>query len=445
MATRSDPDGFGAFFRRYTKTWMHAVAAAGLTAFGVLATVHRGFVVLAIASYVVPPIVLYFSRTRGRDDPVPTGSRSPTDAALAEADRSNSSAGSDSGSGRDGTRTTPDSSGESAESGRRSASVSVAGRTSGTDTRKKPESDATGDDPGSEPEREPRWRSVESPTDATLFDAAIADETVVAAGTGGVVLASRGDEWSHVLIDGPSAQGQDLRAIDATGDGEIVWVAGDGGAVGRIEVETERHADYSAPNDRTDNLTGLAVAGAAGDETILLTNGSGEVIRGRYRDGDLAWEGPATPGGGSSVSGVALFDAEIGYCCDTNAGVFRTDDGGRTFDAIGVDGVDGTLTDVTGDERGCYVSTDAGVVHRFDGETWTPERVTDGSLSALARYDDRLATIGDAGAVYDRSGPTADWERTLTGANGPLHGVAIGADRSVAVGADGTVVERERL
>ncbi|WP_265108113.1 WD40/YVTN/BNR-like repeat-containing protein [Halosolutus halophilus] len=467
MATRSESGGFGAFFRRYTKTWMHAVATAGLTAFGTLTIVHRGFVVLAIASYVVPPIVLYLSRTRGPEAPTATGgdeSRSPTEAALAD----QTDFGTDSGASErvdPPAATPPDAASTDGRDPKPTADGEAIDRESGIEG--VPETDDGGPEPdelgpetgeeelevgGQKPgigeqedesEADLHWTPVDVPTDATLADVAIADGGAVAVGDGGAVLVAAGDDWDPALEDGPGAQGQDLRAVDATADGDVAWVAGDGGAVGRVEITTGRHADHSAPADRTDNLTGLAVAGATGDETILLANGSGEVIRGRYRDGDLAWDGPKTPGSGSSLSGVDLLDDAIGYCCDTNDGVFRTDDGGQTYDAIGVDGTDGTLTDVAAGEGGaCHVSTDAGVVHRYDGSTWTPDRITDGALSALARHGDRLVATDDEGAVYDRADPTADWERVFTGASGPLHGVAIGPDRSIAVGAEGTVVER---
>ncbi|MFC4543392.1 WD40/YVTN/BNR-like repeat-containing protein [Halosolutus amylolyticus] len=455
MATRSETDGFAAFFRQYTKTWMHAVATAGLTAFGTLTIVHRGFVVLAIASYVVPPIVLYLSRTRGPGASTTAGdddSRSPTEAALA--DQSGSSA--DRGTAIDRSEPAAATSPEAhSPDGREPQSTTVGeatDRESGID-RQEPETD----DPAPEIDRkapvtgeqeagtgtEPHWATVDVPTGATLADAAVADGGAVAVGEGGTVLVTTGDDWELALEDGPGAQGRDLRAVDATPGADVAWIAGDGGAVGRLELGSGRHADYSAPADLTDNLTGLAVAGATDDETILLTNGSGEVIRGRYRDGELAWDDPVTPGSGSSLSGIALVDDAIGYCCDTNDGVFRTDDGGRTFDAIGIDGADGTLTDLAaGSGNDLHVATDAGVVHRYDGSTWTPDRVTDGALTAIARHDDRLVATDGSRAVHDRPDPTADWERVLTGASGSLHGVTIGPDRSIAVGADGTVVER---
>ena len=58
--------GLWTYYRAYTQTrvGIHAAATAALTAFGLLAFIHRGFVALAIASYLLPPIYLY---VRGDD------------------------------------------------------------------------------------------------------------------------------------------------------------------------------------------------------------------------------------------------------------------------------------------------------------------------------------------------------------------------------------------
>ncbi|WP_306052386.1 hypothetical protein [Natronococcus wangiae] len=478
MSTGSEPESFGAFFRRYTKTWMHAVATAGLTAFGMLSVVHRGFVVLALACYVVPPIVLYLSRTRGGDASADrtAESMSPTDAALAGRDDFTDESASEPGPPEpderapetSGRKPTPPDEADREPTGTADSDGDPAATTgtpddSGDDVDAReeptpassPDAGRTGPDPDDAPtdgertdaaaDAEPRWTTVAAPTDATLLDAAVTSSGAIAVGDGGLVL-ERGpdtDDWTVVLEDGPAAQGQTLRGVDATDDGGIAWVAGDGGGVGRFECSSGRHTDYSAPNGRTDNLAGLAVAGSSGDETVLLINGSGEVIRGRYRDGELDWDEPVKPGSGSSLSDATLVDASIGYCCDTNDGVFETDDGGRTFETIGLEGADGTLTGIAAAGEGdCHVCTDAGVVHRFDGSTWTPERVSETALSAIARLGDRLTVCDEGGAVYERSGPTAEWERADAGSSAGLESVAVGADRSVAVGADGTVVER---
>jgi hypothetical protein len=492
MATNTEPSGFGAFFQKYTKTWMHAVATAGLTAFGLLSFVHRGFVVLALACYVVPPIVLYLTRGDSADESV-----SPTDAALADAGDSErierepserkfepeptaetTTAGTESKPA-----TTPESEAETTEPERESPSATEPDAASGRGREAEPATErestvdrepATGAEPSSEPadtgaesedvtaesdaddvpetvdnepetaDAEPRWRSVDAPTDAALLDVAVANSSAVAAGENGTVL-ERGpdDDWKTVLEDGPAAQGQTLHGADVTDDGTVVWVAGDGGAVGRLEIGSGRHTDYSAPDGQTDNLAGLAVAGTNGDETVLLLNGSGAVTRGRYRDGDLAWSEPVKPGSGSSLSDAALVDAETGYCCDTNDGVFETDDGGRTFETVGLEGADGTPVGIAAAGRGdCHVCTDDGVVHRYDGSTWTPERVADAALSGISRCEDRLAICTPDGAVYERDGATAEWERADIGSSEGLEAISIGADLGVAVGGDGTVIER---
>lgn len=64
-ATESGPasvawlHGLWEYYRGYTHTAIHAASAAALTAFGLLVIIDGLFVVLAIASYLGPPIVLY--------------------------------------------------------------------------------------------------------------------------------------------------------------------------------------------------------------------------------------------------------------------------------------------------------------------------------------------------------------------------------------------------
>ncbi|WP_312854264.1 hypothetical protein [Natronococcus sp. JC468] len=51
--------GLWQFYLAYTKTGVHAAAAAALAIFGILVFVDGAFAILAIASYVLPPVVLY--------------------------------------------------------------------------------------------------------------------------------------------------------------------------------------------------------------------------------------------------------------------------------------------------------------------------------------------------------------------------------------------------
>ncbi|USZ73332.1 hypothetical protein [Natronosalvus halobius] len=459
MATNTNTDSFGAFFRRYTKTWVHAVATAGLTAFGTLTIFYRGFAVLALASYVVPPVALYVARGRrseaviATDDEVSrsranTGPRADRPEPASSGGKARSTTMGEMNSERD-TSTGPGSDADEHTNADADSDTST-----DTDTDSAVDTAADGTSGTSSRPEEAHWTAVDSPTESTLHDVAVGTGTV-AVGTGGTVLLDTDDGWEAVLEHGPAGQDQDLHGVDVTDDGDVSWIAGDGGAVARLEVTTGRHTDFSAPDDRTDNLAGLAAAGPTGDETVLLITGSGVVVRGRYRDGDLAWAEPVTPGSGSSLSGVTLLDDETGYCCDTNDGVFRTDDGGRTFDAIGIDGSEGTLTDVVagggegegeggGEETACHASTDAGFVYRYDESpsTWTPDRVGDDAITALARAGSHLVAIDDQGGVHDRPNLAADWKHAVTGASGPLYGVAISPGRAVAVGDGGTVLER---
>jgi hypothetical protein len=55
--------GFWEYYRGYTRSAIHAAAVAALTIFGLLIFIDPIFAVLAIASYICPPIVLYILGT----------------------------------------------------------------------------------------------------------------------------------------------------------------------------------------------------------------------------------------------------------------------------------------------------------------------------------------------------------------------------------------------
>lgn len=297
-----------------------------------------------------------------------------------------------------------------------------------------------------------------APTDDALQDVVVTGERAYAVGADGGVFARDSGDWTAILDDGPGAQSNALHGVDAVEDGGV-WFVGEGGAVGRLDPETGRHVDYSAPNEDTSAITDLAVAGRPQGETILLADGSGRIRRGQYdgTDGAPAWDEPTTPGSGSSVTGIALLDDSVGYACDSNQSVFRTTDGGRSFDRIGIDGADGTLTDIAPIENEeCLAAADDGVCHRFDGTTWTPSKLGEDALWALSVRDDNRLACSDGGLVYERRadaqrrGDISDegatdaggWRRELTPATVPLRGCSLGVSTAVAVGDEGTVVER---
>lgn len=512
-AVEGGDGGFLTFYREYAHTGIHTITATALTAFGLLTFVHRGFVVLAIAVYVLPPVYLYLTRNGEAPDPVGTD-EATSDAAGSERSDATESVSEGKPTDPDDGTTTRDrgpSRGETADAGAPGSSADVAGAnddgetpgatgtggsaTAGTETgsanegepegspttldpsdegagdgptpagespagrRAEPETgtgsgagsgspgSTTGDAGGADDEPadgdrtdegSDEWVEADAPTEETLLDAVVAGEGAYAAGTNGVLLARDPvDGWELALESGPGAASETLRGVDATDEGGAVWVAGDGGSLGRYDATTARHTDHSAPEGITDNWSGLAVAGAAGGERLALVNGSGQVLLGEYDGETVAWDDPVKPGSGSSMSAITLLEGSLGYCCDTNAGVYRLQ--GEEFERVGIEDASGFDALAATDEI-VAVASGSGVVQRFDGSVWTPVRVAEAALSGLAVGDDEWLAAGAGGAIYENR--EGDWERVDSPTEADLHGVAVGGV-SVAVGAGGTVLERD--
>lgn len=107
------------YYRRYTKhrTGIHAAATAALTAFGLLAYFERGFVFVAIAAYLLPPIYLFLTgndlagdeRTEARAD------RDTRNSAVGDADADADGTDGDADTDSDGRDTDTDSDGTDAD------------------------------------------------------------------------------------------------------------------------------------------------------------------------------------------------------------------------------------------------------------------------------------------------------------------------------------------
>ncbi|WP_101297833.1 beta propeller repeat protein [Halegenticoccus soli] len=413
---------FWTFYRRYAKSGVHAASTAALTGLGLLTFVHRGFAAAALAAYLLPPLYLYVRSDGGGD-------------------RRTSDAG-----GRDRERRTSD----APDASERAKAEAAAAPPRPTDASKRPDGAPSGspDAPPGDSEagaaasvepREKRWTAVDVPTDRELFDVACADGRAFAVGDGGVVLVRETDGWRRTFDEGPAAESNALRGADAV-DGGGAWFAGDGGAVARYDPETGRHADYSAPNANTSTWEAVAAAASGRGEAVYLANGSGAVLRGEFRDGEMRWGTPTKPGSGSSVSGVEFVDAETGYVCDTNAAVFETADGGANYEPIGVDDPGGTLADVAAAPDAVSVAVDDGTVVWYDGAVWTRVRASESGLSGICRDGDAGLACGRDGTICARV--PGGWEPRRTPVDARLNAVSIGEDcPHVAVGAEGTVLE----
>ncbi|WP_254537822.1 hypothetical protein [Halomarina litorea] len=418
---------FLAFYRDYARTGIHAATTAALTAFGLLSTVHPGFIAVAIAAYVLPLVYFYLSDdgpSEAESDAGHEADGSTDTAPWSGSDRAGDTADDRGGHG--------DASGGTATGGDGDADADSDGDTD-TDGDSDTDTDTDSDNASSG-----EWTPASVPSDATLHAVAEAADGPYAAGADGVVLARRGTDWEVVVESGPAAESKTLRGCAATDDDEAVWVAGDGGAVGRWGVEDGRMADHSAPDDETGTWTDVAVTGGAGSEHVYLVNGSGAVLRGRYVEREMTWDSPTKPGSGSSLSAVEFAD-EVGYACDTNATVFRTEDAGDSYDVLGVEDAGSGFSDVAASGETVVVTDDEGGVTRYDGSVWTPRPVADGPLTAVDLHGGRGLACGEDGALYELDG--TDWGARSVFSDATLRDVLASGD--LAVGDDGTVLHRD--
>lgn len=484
LSATSGSPSFWSFYREYARSGVHAATAAGVTIFGLFASLYwEGFIVAAVAVYVLPLVGFYLAtdRTKSESEDV-TSERESGDEPSAPA--STPASGLESNEGPSSDRAIePDSTEDAAanadagtertseiDSSIEAGTAADSGSTADTE----PEADSGVDDTDGNADEttrtEPEWVTVETPTDDPLYDAVVARGAVFAVGDDGTVLVRQGEEWTVALERGPTVESNPLWGADATEDGEHVWFCGDSGVLGQYDVAQGKLTDRSAPRDRTGTWANVTVVGPAGDERVHLVNGSGEVLRGRNDDGELTWDEPVKPGSGSSLSAVEFADRETGYCCDSSQGVFETTDGGKNWERIGVEDAGADFTDLALVRGELLVATDDGSVVRYDDPGWTELHVGEDPLYAIdwstenggppssATTDDDTPAdregadgtgtgtgtgllVGDDGAIYERVGN--DWTGVDSPTDDPLYGVVVDRDSpDVTVGEDGTVLER---
>lgn len=482
---QTDGSGFWTFYREYAKTGIHAATAAALTLFGLLTRYHWGFLVVALAAYVLPLLHFYLADARSSADPAADEGRRAETAARGTEREAGSGAGPGSG---DGARGRGDRAGDAGAGGENAGSgsdrapeadVSAGTGTvadadadsdtdagvdtdsdtdtdsdsdadSDTDTETDADADADNEDaPASagaatgdgtpETDTTPEWTVADAPTDATLNAATDADAGPYAVGDGGVVLARGDGEWESVVESGPNGDGNALRGVDATDDGKAVWYAGDSGALGRYDADRAGHADHSAPGDRTSTWTDVAVGGPAGEETVLLVNGSGVVLRGQYEDGSVRWGEAVKPGSGSSMAAATLDGAERGYLCDTSGAVYAVD--GQDYEVIGVEDSGVAFTSVAAADGTVDAATTEGTVFRLADDVWTRQRVHEGPLHGIDRAGASGLACGDGGGLYRLD---EGWTAAPSLVDEPLYDVVAGGGTALAVGESGTILERPR-
>lgn len=282
------------------------------------------------------------------------------------------------------------------------------------------------------------WLNAETPVDVTLYDVESTATGAYAVGGSGYVL-ERGDEmWGIAASGGPTGNGNDLYGSDVTDDGERLWFVGSSGAIGEYDVRTRDLTDHSAPNDVTNNFNDVAVTGEAGSANVYVAGDSGKIYY-SFENGETGTWDAVTPGSGSNINALDFFGPRSGYAVDGNKTVFVTADG-STWEKAGIADANHNFYGVDADAvDDLTVVGGGGTAYHWNGSQWRREDTGDASLRDVELSGERGLTVGGGGVVFRRDADGWTQAATPTGSN--LKAVVDTAEREVAVGAGGTVIE----
>lgn len=505
MSSLEASQGLSTFIRQYAQSPIHAVTGTLLTLFGLLTFINRGFVAVAIAVYVFPPVYLYVTADKSEesgeiDEAGETGTTTETEAE------------GEPGAGIEGATGGPEAGTGTAEApagGARADSNATATETpSAADTtgeadepaasadRTGPESASTGASIDTEDANATEAATTEPATAATAERPSDTDAGVDTGGAGAGSVASAGGgaegldtadqererererEWTE--SDSPTEEGLSDVVVTATGPHAV----GTGGVVLTREDDGWEVSLERGPTTESNDLRGAGVSDDgrhlwfAGDSGVLgqydveesyLTDYSAPIaITNNWTD--VAVVGPAdgetiylvdgsgqvlrgeNDGGefdwnqpevpGSGSSMTSVeFTEETGYLCDTNAGVYETTDGGGSYEIIGIEDAGADFTDIA------PLTREAISVACDDGTVFRYDGTT---WTKLYAGEGALHTIDrrdDRGFAAGAEGAIYErtgggWEPDPTPIEAALYGVAIDTDGgAVAVGEDGTIIE----
>ena len=332
------------------------------------------------------------------------------------------------------------------------------------------------------------WNAVESPTSRTIHGVVHGQDGPYACGEGGLLIRRGSDGWRVVLERGPGVAENTLRSIAATDDGCRLWFAGDSGALGCYDVADGYLSDYSAPMEKTSTWEAIAVTGQTGLERVRIANGSGEVLDCVVEDGCPVWGEVVEPGGGSTIPGLTAGPDGF-YAVDTSGGAYRepaTDEstggdaaseGSATRDPrdgqpadteptdteptdewerIGVRNAQVDFQDIWAGDESVFIAGADGIAYRYDPrcDNWTPLHVGQGALQAIRSRDTDAVAVANGGRIYEQAA-SVRWTELDVPTEQSLLGLALARSSAdtgglatvpvdVAVGAGGTILERDR-
>ena len=186
----------------------------------------------------------------------------------------------------------------------------------------------------------------------------------------------------------------------------------------------------------TNNFNAVAVTGPAGDANVYIGGDAGEIY---YTfDNGNSWS-ETTPGSGTAINAVDFHGPKSGHAIDGNQTVFETTDG-TNYQSVGIDSADANFFGLDSDSADdIWVVTGNGRVYHDDGSEWTSESISDTSLYDIDIEGGSGIAVGDDSNGFDLV--DGSWSQTTTSNSRTLAASALGAP-NVAVGADGTILER---
>lgn len=294
---------------------------------------------------------------------------------------------------------------------------------------------------------ETAWEAVRTPFDADLEAAVHAADGPYAAGEEGILVAGGPNDWEPVIErDALEADG-DLRAVDATRDGERVWFAGDNGVLGMFDVETGAAVGYDYTGTASSTWCELAVTGAAGDERALLANEAGAVVSFELDGEELAFSEP-TRASESPVVALTTTETGVGHAVDADGAVHTATATG--WEALGTIDAEGDPTDVAATQDrllvaatdGCLYEQEHGTEYEQEhGTEWRPTVIADEEVLAVEASDRETVAVVPESTIYTREDRESAWERSTVDTGDRLTALVLGAV-DVAVGENGAVARR---
>lgn len=469
MSSLEASQGLSTFIRQYAQSPIHAVTGTLLTLFGLLTFINRGFVAVAIAVYVFPPVYLYVTADKSEesgeiDEAGETGTTTETEAeGEPGAGIEEATGGPEAGTGTaeapaGGARA--DSNATATETPSAADTTGEADEPAASADRTGPESASTGASIDTEDANATEAATTEPATAATAERPSDTDAGVDTGGAGAGSVASAGGgaegsdtadqererererEWEWTESDSPTEEGLSDVVVTATGPHAV----GTGGVVLTREDDGWEVSLERGPTTESNDLRG---AGVSDDGRHLWFAGDSGVL-GQYDVEESYLTDYSAPlaitNNWTDVAVVGPADGETIYLVDGSGQVLRGENDGGEFDwnQPEVPGSGSSMTSVEFTEEagylcdtnaGVYETTDGGGSYEIIGIEDAGADFTD--IAPLTR--EAISVACDDGTVFRYDGTT--WTKLYAG-EGALHAIDRRDDRGFAAGAEGAIYER---